>query len=190
MRIVFLWSVLNMVGICGHAQVDTTEIMLLGTDHLSQVYSSTGSDVSSADNQSSIQDFASKIARFNPDMIMVEQLPGQQQEVDSLYALYQKDHLDLNTVDYPRHELYQLAFRIGGLTNVPAITCVNYKGGTSQGILDNGDHIEIYERETQEIRKIVKAKYGALRSGALNYEGYLTFLNRRKHICESIGYDI
>jgi hypothetical protein len=157
-----------------------TEILILGTDHLSQVYNEeiAYSDALSAENQASLNAFAEKIAAFNPDMIMVEQLPSAQQQVDSLYKLYTTGNFNTNEVEYPRSELYQLAFPIGQKAGVDTITCVNSKGGTSQSLLSNGDHIELYKQETAAIRKIVGEKYGALYQGKLSFEDYLYFLNQ------------
>ncbi|UZR96102.1 DUF5694 domain-containing protein [Chondrinema litorale] len=176
----FLIITFSVICLSTNAQSNKTEILILGSDHLSQVYreGQPNTDVLIEKNQESIEEFAKSIEQFTPEMIMVEQLPERQSEIDSLYALYLKDKLDMASLEYPRSELYQLAFRIGKEKGVKQITCVNSKGGTSQGILDNGDNIDIYENETKALREIVKAKYMGLAQGTLSFKEYLTFLNQ------------
>lgn len=162
------------------AQTGKAEILLLGSDHLAQVYEegSPNTDVLTPQNQEEIMEFTTMVGKFSPDIIMVEVLPERQVEIDSLYSLYLEDKLNLDSMEGGRSEVYQLAFRIGKNEGVKAITCVNSKGGTSQSILDNGDNIEIYENETKELRKMVKEKYGALQSGVLSFKDFLVFLNQ------------
>lgn len=179
---IYLTLVFTVIYLNIQAQSNKTEILLLGTDHLSQTYDQANpnpnTDALTPVNQQSIGEFLALVEKFDPDMVMVEQLPDRQAEVDSLYALYLKNKLDVESLEYPRHELYQLAFRIGKNAGVKEIACVNYKGGTSQGILDNGDNIEIYQNETKALRNIVKEKYEGLNNGTLSFKAFLTFLNQ------------
>lgn len=179
---IYLTLVFTVIYLNIQAQSNKTEILLLGTDHLSQTYDQANpnpnTDALTPVNQQSIGEFLALVEKFDPDMVMVEQLPDRQAEVDSLYALYLKNKLDVESLEYPRHELYQLAFRIGKNAGVKEIACVNYKGGTSQGILDNGDNIEIYQNETKALREIVKGKYEGLNNGTLSFKAFLTFLNQ------------
>lgn len=176
----FLTSMLCGLCFSVFAQSSKTEILLLGSDHLRQVYEEDfpNTDVLIPKKQKEIQEFSSLIESYAPDMVMVEVVPERQQEIDSLYSLYLENKLNLNSFEYGRDEVYQLAFRIGKNSGVQEITCVNSKGGTSQSILDNGDNIEIYENETKELRKVVKEKYAALRNGKLSFKNYLIFLNQ------------
>ncbi|MEQ9437732.1 MAG: DUF5694 domain-containing protein [Cyclobacteriaceae bacterium] len=179
---IYLTLVFTVIYLNIQAQSNKTEILLLGTDHLSQTYDQANpnpnTDALTPVNQQSIGEFLALVEKFDPDMVMVEQLPDRQAEVDSLYALYLKNKLDVESLEYPRHELYQLAFRVGKNAGVKEIACVNYKGGTSQGILDNGDNIEIYQNETKALRNIVKEKYEGLNNGTLSFKAFLTFLNQ------------
>lgn len=181
MRLKSLLSLVFILLYCqAYSQSDKTKILLLGSDHLFQVYQEGNpeTNVLTHENQVEIQAFTSLIEQYYPDMIMIESLPEAQAEVDSLYALYRQDKLDVSSLEYGRSEVYQLAFRIGKSQGLDEIVCVNSKGGTSQNILDNGDNIELYQNETTEFRKVVGAKYAALREGTLPFNEYLTFLNQ------------
>lgn len=163
-------------------QAQRTEIMLLGSDHLSQVYEEEhpNTDVLLPHNQRDVEAFSAVVAEFSPDVIMVEVLPEKQKELDSLYSLYLQDKLDLNDLIYGRSEVYQLAFRIGKKLGLKKIIAVNSEGGTSQGILDNGKNIEIYENDTKNLRKVVNETYEALQQGQLSFQEFLIFLNQPK----------
>ncbi len=173
---------LLILGLCFNAvaQRTKTEILILGSDHLSQVYKkdNPNTDVLTPKRQKEIKEFASLIYKFKPDMVMVEKLPEQQAETDSLYTLYSQGKLKLENIEYGRSEVYQLAFRIGKQLDLPKVYCVNAPGGTSQSILDNGENIALYKNETLELRKVVGEKYTALQNGTLSFKDYLIFLNQ------------
>lgn len=162
------------------AQNNKTEILLLGSDHFSQIYKKDNSntDVLDQKRQMEILEFTSLIKTYNPDMIMVEVLPENQKEVDSLYTLYQQNKLKIGELEDGRSEVYQLGFRIGKQLNLNKIYCVDAPGGTSQSILDNGKNIELYKMETTELRKVVGEKNAALQKGTLSLKDYLIFLNQ------------
>lgn len=163
----------------GYGQDYKTDILLLASDHLNQVYHPDfpATDVLTPENQKQIAEFTALIEKFNPQMIMVEVVPERQMELDSLYLLYLRNSLDLQHMEGGRDEVYQLAFRMGKNLGLQKIVGVNSKGGTSQNILDNGDNIEIYEQATMDLRKVVGEKNAALRNGELSLKDYLQFLN-------------
>lgn len=162
------------------AQSQKTDIMLLGSDHLAQIYKSDypNTDVLLPQRQSEIKAFVSSVIRYNPDMIMVEVLPERQHEIDSLYALYAQDKIKLEALEDGRSEVYQLAFRMAKQLNLPRIYCVNAPGGTSQSILDNGENIALYKAEGLAVRAMVLEKMKALQANTLSFKDYLFFLNQ------------
>lgn len=180
MKLWFASLLLTVAHLTAFGQTEKIQILLLGSDHLNQVYHEDypNTDVLTSSNQKQMQELASLIAPFQPDMIGIEDTPDYQNTTDSLYVLYRDDALDLRTLESGRREAYQLAFRIGKQASVDEITCVNYKGGTSQGILANGDNIERYQQEGQELRQLVMEKYAELRSGELSLKDYVVFLNQ------------
>lgn len=173
--ILLLGFLLNCYG-----QESKTQILLLGSDHLNQLYKKeySNTDVLTVKNQKEINNFTNLIERFNPDMIGIEETRDQQSRIDSLYNLYKKNNLNLHTLKDGRSEIYQIAFKIGKNTGVKKITCINYKGGTSQNILNNGDNIDIYKNEGKDLRNLVVKKITDLKNGNVTLKEYLTLLNQ------------
>ena len=172
--------VLFTILVKSHAQDANIHILIVGSDHLSQVYKEDvpNTDILMAKNQNEIEIFTGLLEKFNPDMIGIEDTRDLQSQTDSLYNLYKLNKLELNTLADGRSEKYQIAYRIGKNVGIDKISCINYKGGTSQDILDNGDNIEIYKNEGKELRDLVIKKYGDLYSGELSLKDYLIFLNQ------------
>ena len=173
-----LLAMLMLTASASFSQKAKTEILILGSDHLNQIYkaASPGTDALSAANQASIKKFTEMVMRFKPDLIMVEELPEDQAEVDSLYAAFQKN--DAQMLSTQRTEVVQIAFRIGKALNHPKIYCANAPGGTSQSILDNGENIALYKEEGLELRKLVTDKLASLNEGKISMKDYLVFLNQ------------
>jgi len=142
------------------AQSQRTDIMILGSDHLAQIYNSKNpnTDALFPQRQKEIKEFVASAIRYNPDMIMVEVLPENQQEIDSLYTLYAANKIKLEDLEDGRSEVYQLAFRMAKQLGLPKIYCVNAPGGTSQSILDNGENINLYKDEGLAVRAMVMEK--------------------------------
>lgn len=162
------------------AQKNKTELLILGSDHLSQIYKKGNpeTDVLNPKRQREIGEFTFLVEKYKPDMIVIEELPEKQAEIDSLYTLYLANQLNLYSLEDGRSEIYQLAFRIGKQMKLNRIFCVNAPGGTSQSILDNGENIELYKNETKELRQIVGEKYTSLQNGTLSFKDFLIFLNQ------------
>jgi len=162
------------------SQESKTQILIVGSDHLAQIYKegNPNTDILSPNNQKSIDEFNKLISKFEPDAIMVEELPDVQNEIDSLYEAYKSNRLDLTKLKNRRSEIFNIAFSVGKKSNTPKIHCVNAPGGTSQSILDNGENIQLYKDYTANLRKIVVEKYQLLNQGELSFKDYLTFLNQ------------
>ena len=162
------------------AQSARTEIMIVGSDHFSQTYKkgNPNTDVLTPTGQQGMTRFTSSVARYKPDMLVIESLPEKQAEIDSLYLLYVQDKLNLLSLPDSRSEVYQLAFRLGKQLQLPRIYCVNAPGGTSQSILRNGDNIEVYQNATTELRKVVAEVTTALQNGTLPLYDYLVTINQ------------
>jgi hypothetical protein len=161
------------------AQTKTTNIMIMGCDHLAQIYKSNNpnTDVLTPKRQQEMGEVTASVIKYKPDAVMVEVLPEYQHEMDSLYTLYTHNQLHLEQLPDGRSEVYQLAFRISKQLNLPKVYCVNAPGGTSQGILDNGNNIELYRKEGVELRNMVTEKYTALQNGTFSIKDLILFLN-------------
>jgi hypothetical protein len=163
-----------------HAQSSKTDILILGSDHLAQIYNKNfpNTDVFTPKAQEAVKQFSSSSALYQPDMVMVEVLPKYQDEIDSLYTLFLKNKLDLQTLPDGRSEVYQIAFRIAKQSHLLKIYCVNAPGGTSQSILDNGQNIELYRKNGTDVRSVAVNKLAELQKGVISLKDYLTFLNQ------------
>jgi hypothetical protein len=161
------------------AQTKMTNIMIMGCDHLAQIYKSNNpnTDVLTPKRQQEMGEVTASVIKYKPDAVMVEVLPEYQHEMDSLYTLYIHNQLHLEQLPDGRSEVYQLAFRISKQLNLPKVYCVNAPGGTSQGILDNGNNIELYRKEGVELRNMVTKKYTALQNGTFSIKDLILFLN-------------
>ena len=149
-----------------------TQILILGSDHFSQLYKNNNlnTDILAAQNQKSIDEFNNLLAKYQPDIIMVEELAESQNRIDSFYTKFKNNTLDFNTIENGRSEIFQIAFNVGKKLNIPKIYCVNAVGGISESILDNGDNIQIYKDYTSELRKVGMEKYKSLASGELSFK--------------------
>ncbi|WP_029036666.1 DUF5694 domain-containing protein [Salinimicrobium xinjiangense] len=180
MKILLSAAVFFLVCLKGHSQEQPTEILLLGSDHLTQVYNSNSSntDVFTEKNQQGIAEFVSAFKNFRPDMVMVENLPEEKPETDSLYRLYQENQLNLTELEYGRSEVFQIAFRIASEAHLEEIFCVDAPGGTSHNILKNGKNIAFFNSALQQLGSLAGEKKRALAEGDISLKEYLTFLNQ------------
>ncbi|MEE1899991.1 DUF5694 domain-containing protein [Flavobacterium rakeshii] len=167
---------LLLLFICTTVFSQKTDIVILGTDHFSQIYKedNPNTDIKSDKRKTEINSVIDLIGKYKPDCIMVEELPENQPEIDSMYNLYIKGTLNTSS----RREIFNIAFPIAKKHNLKKVYCVNAPGATSQSLLDNGDNIELYKNETLELREIVMAKYKAINNGTLSFKDYLAFLNQ------------
>lgn len=154
-------------------------VMLVGSPHLAQLYKPANphTDVLTATRQAELQAVCSQIQKFRPDAILVEELPERQARLDSLYARYRQNQLDLNTLPDGRSEIYQLGFVLGKRLGLARIYCVNAPGGTSQSILHEGTNIKLYQEATAEHRAYGAPLMQQWESGSLPMGGLLGFVN-------------
>lgn len=165
-------------------QNNQTQIMLVGCDHLQQVYKkdNPNTDAFTPGRQKELADIVNRIAKYRPDLIVVERLPEDQQKLDSIYTLFVNDKLKLNDLPDGRGEEYQLAFVLGKRLGLKNIVGVNAPGGTSQSILSNGQNIELYKAEGLQVRSTATAKYEQIQDGSLSFSEYIKFLNQPEMI--------
>jgi hypothetical protein len=164
----------------GWSQDKPTQIMLLGCDHLRQIYKKDNfnTDVLTAKRQKELAELVRRIRKFQPDLIVVERAPEEQAALDSIYALFVNNKLQLADLEGGRGEEYQLGFALGKQLGLKKIVGVNAPGGTSQSILTNGRNIELYKEEGVQMRNLTKAKQAEIADGSLALTDYLTFLNQ------------
>ena len=155
------------------------EIMLLGSDHLARIYEEGNPtmDMFSPKRQAEIREVNQFLQAFEPDMLLVEELPEEQGAMDSLFTLYRENRLVLEDIPGGRSEIYQFAFQLGKSLDHSRIYCVNAAGGTSQSVLDNGENIDFYKQVGARVRKVASEKYQQLEDGSLSIRDFLIFLN-------------
>ncbi len=163
---------------------DKVEIMLLGSDHLSQLYEEGNphTDVFTPKRQQELEQVIKLLQEFAPDAIMVEELPEEQAYTDSLYAGFRENRLALADIPYGRNEIYQIGFQLGNRLGHSRIYCVNAPGGTSQSVLDNGTNIAFYQEAIARTGKVAGEKGRQIESGSLSMLDYLQFLNEPQTI--------
>ena len=156
-----------------------TSILLLGCSHFSQLYKpdNPNSDVLTPKRQGELATALDGLQRYQPDGILVEELPERQPQIDSLYQLYRQGKLDLSTLPGGRSEVYQLGFVLGKRLGLDRIHCVNAPGGTSQSILNQGQNIELYEQATARWREFAAPIEKQLLAGTSTVPQYLRTLN-------------
>jgi hypothetical protein len=163
----------------GPAAAPATDILLLGSNHLTQLYKpdNPNSDVLTPRRQAELAQVRAGLLRYHPEAMMVEVLPEHQPQIDSLYQLYRQDKLDLNTLSDGRSEVYQLGFALGKQLGLPRIYCVNSQGGTSQSILHEGKNIELYQEATTRWREFAAPFDKDLLAGSSTMPQYMRRLN-------------
>jgi len=156
-----------------------TSILLLGCSHLAQLYKAgnPNSDVLTPTRQAELAAVLDGLARYQPDGILVEELPEQQGRLDSLYQRYRQGQLDLNALPGGRSEVYQLGFALGKRLGLARIQCVNAPGGTSQSILNAGQNIELYEQATADWRAFSDPFGQQLQAGTSTIGQFLRTIN-------------
>ena len=179
MKLYIALAISLTLSIKAFAQTQKTDIVIMGCDHLAQLYKNNNpnTDVLTPNRQIEIQQVANLIIDYKPDAVMVEVLPEYQHEMDSLYNLYIQNKLKVEQLPDGRSEVYQLAFRICKKLRLSKVYCVNAPGGTSQSILDNGENIEVYKNEGLKLRSMVTEKYAALGDDKLSLKDLFLYLN-------------
>jgi len=178
-------GLLLALGACTTSQIPpahpapATDILLLGCQHLAQLYQpdNPDSDMLSPRRQTELAQARAGLLRYRPEAIMVEELPERQPQLDSLYQLYRQDKLNLNALPGGRSEVYQLGFALGKQLGLPRIYCVNAPGGTSQSILHEGKNIELYQQATARWREFAAPIDKDLLAGRSTVPQYLRRLN-------------
>lgn len=163
----------------GPAGAAPVSVLLLGCSHLAQLYKAGNANLNvlTPKRQAELGAVLDGLQRYRPDGILVEELPERQAALDSLYQLYRQGRLDLSTLPGGRSEVYQLGFALGKRLGLARIHCVNAPGGTSQSILHEGQHIEIYQQATAHWREVAAPIDKQLLEGAYTLPQYLRALN-------------
>ena len=154
-------------------------VMVVGSDHLSQLYNQQpASDVFSPKKQAELAQLRARLARFRPDIILVEAEPKEQPQIDSLYALYQKGLLQVESLPYGRSERYQIGFALAKQLQLPSPKAVDYYAATSQSLLSTGTNIEAFKQDLKLLQTTARPLRTLVQRDSLSLYDYLALANQ------------
>lgn len=112
----------------GYAQDEKIKVLNIGVFHMGQTYDANTTEYNEATKKSKkeIKDVCEAIAKFKPTIILVEQLPKYQKDLENAYNSYLKD-VNADTGFYKNNEIQLLGFEIGRLTDVKKIYGIDHR---------------------------------------------------------------
>ncbi|WP_019947356.1 DUF5694 domain-containing protein [Hymenobacter aerophilus] len=119
-----------------------------------------------------------QLAKFRPEVILLEAEPKEQPQIDSLYALYQKGTLRLEDLPFGRGERYQIGFALARQLGLPSPKGVNYFTSTSQSLLNSGTNIEAYTRDLRLLQTTSRPLRASVQKDSLSLYDYLALANQ------------
>ncbi len=165
------------------AHQEQVEIMFVGFDHLSQMDNGTeSSNIFSNKKQKEIEQLTQKLEEFQPDMVMVELEPTEQKWADSLFQLYNTNQKKLKDFKYGSGETMQIGFRMAKDLQLPGVVGVNYYNATSQSLLQEGKHIEIFKKRLEELQQTARPLKQKVQKDELSIYDYIKTMNQPKFI--------
>ena len=153
--------------------------MVVGSDHLNQLYNKQPqSDVFSPKKQAELAKVRAQLARFRPEVILIEAEPKEQGQIDSLYAFYQQGLLQLQTLPTGRSERYQIGFGLAKQLQLPSPKAVDYYAATSQSLLSTGTNIEAYAQDLKLLQTTARPLKALVQHDSLSLYDYLALVNQ------------
>ncbi|NVO32821.1 hypothetical protein HW554_16520 [Hymenobacter sp. P5342] len=119
-----------------------------------------------------------QLAKFRPDVILVEAEPKEQPQIDSLYALYQKGTLRLEDLPTGRSERYQIGFALARQLGLPSPKGVDYYAATSQSLLSSGTNIDAFTQELRRVQTVARPLRALVQKDSLSLNDYLALVNQ------------
>jgi hypothetical protein len=167
-------------GCWAQAPAPKIHVLAIGFDHLSQLYTKQAaqSDVFSPKKQAELAQLRARLAKFKPDLILVETEPREQPYLDSLYAPYQQGTLPLTAVPYGRSEIYQVGFALAKALQLPAPRGINYYVATSQSLLRSGHNIALFQHDLQALQTTARPLKRLVQHDSLSVYDYIALMNQ------------
>ncbi|NVO85186.1 hypothetical protein HW556_09875 [Hymenobacter sp. P5252] len=119
-----------------------------------------------------------QLAKFRPDVILVEAEPKEQPQIDSLYALYQQGTLRLEDLPTGRSERYQIGFALARQLGLPSPKGVDYYAATSQSLLSSGTNIDAFTQELRRVQSVARPLRALVQKDSLSLNDYLALVNQ------------
>lgn len=161
------------------AQQSSTQVMIVGFDHLNQLYNQQpSSDVFSAKKQAEINRLNTCLQAYAPDMVMVEVDQSEQPRIDSLYRLYVANKLDLRDLKEGRSETYQVGFALAKRLKHERVYCADHYEATSQSLLTEGENIELFQQGLQRLQGFARPLKKRVQQDSLSIYDYIRTLNQ------------
>lgn len=134
---IFLSIIFCVATLLSNAQKTKTKILLIGTFHFNNpgldARKEPDFDILNPLVQKELDVISEKIKAFNPSKFFIEFDYDEQERLDSLYNLYlENKYFEYVKKKYPKSryyaqcEIFQLAFRVGKLSNLKTIHCIDY----------------------------------------------------------------
>lgn len=170
---------LPVVGVAQIALPAKIQVMVVGADHLNQLYNKQpASDVLSPKKQAELAQVRAQLARFRPELILIEAAPKEQAQIDSLYTQFQQGLLQLESLPTGRSERYQVGFALAKQLHLPSPKAVDYDASTSQSLLRTGTNIEAYTHDLNLLQTTSRPLRALVQHDSLSLRDYLALVNQ------------
>lgn len=167
------------------AEPPPIKIMLLGVDHLQQLYNdvpNSAADMYAPLRQQQLSQLRADLAKFAPQQLMVEVDTREQSWLSQQYREYRAGKLAIRDQPFGRSELYQLGFKLAQRLRLPDIFAINDYDDWPQTAIAKGEHHDIYKHALQQLRHTVRPLQQQLKSGKLSLYDYTVIMNEPQAI--------
>jgi hypothetical protein len=158
-----------------------TDIVFIGSSHFGQqaMYSSgPGADLFSPQRQQELVALRAQLAKFKPDLILIEREPAVQASTDSLYNAYRTGELEMTRLEYGRSEQYQLGFALARQLGHERVLGADHYESVSTRMMKEGENVAAFTAGLDSFSALGRRLDAQLSSGQLSLKNYLLFLNR------------
>ena len=167
-----------------HAQQNTAagkiNIMLMGSTHFGQeAFHKQGAsmDLFTAERQKEIADINNQIAKYKPDLILIEREANEQHTVDSLYNLFKTGKLQFSQLKYGRAEEYQFGYTLAKQLGLTHVYGVDFYSGLSTRLFKDGKNLETFTNAMNAYSTVGRALDQQLKEQKISLKEYLLQLN-------------
>ncbi|MCR5888873.1 DUF5694 domain-containing protein [Hymenobacter sp. J193] len=156
------------------------EIVLLGSTHFggeSLYQKFPKADLLSEKRQQEVAEVNKRLARFRPDMVMVEDTPEEQASLDSLYTLYKAGKVKPADLPYSRSEKNQFGFAVARQLGHERVWGIDCYESVSSRMLTSGTNLNYFVSSLDKFSAVGRLADTQFKDGTLGVQGYLEFLN-------------
>ncbi|RYY20868.1 MAG: hypothetical protein EOO36_02275 [Cytophagaceae bacterium] len=119
-----------------------------------------------------------QLARFRPEVIMLEAELREQPRLDSLYERYRAGQLVFTALPAGRSETYQVGFVLARQLGLPAPRGIDYYAATSQNLLSTGHNISYFQQDLGQLQTTVRPLRRLVQHDSLSLYDYLALANQ------------